>query len=215
MAAEAGGGIIGGGAVHRGPLFPKCIMMNADLHTQIDSDWCRDDSQKLAMAFMFLMTNIPRLTQRCAREMSLHKVEVMAKHSSESMREVFAFLTEVLQDLHDTITRPDLDGWGLPLGLLNQADLRHKGNRHVEVQLRSLRMGLHQVLTMCRSLAEQIAYEATKATGENSAQSLAEMKAANNAVLAQLTFVSGKVDQRVQELTAQPERHDCFTQFGV
>lgn len=65
-------------------------------------------------------------------------------------------------------------------------------------------MGLHQVLAMCRSLAEQIAYVATKATGEKSAQSLAEMKAANDAVLAQLTR---KVDQRVQELTAQPERH--------
>ena len=73
-------------------------------------------------------------------------------------------------------------------------------------------MGLHQLLAMCRSLAEQIAYEATKATGEKSAPSLAEIKAANDAVLAQLTLVSGKVDERVQELSTQPE---TYTHLGV
>jgi hypothetical protein len=215
---------IGGSAV----LFPKCMAIDRSCR-QIDS-YPIDPIQKLAMAFMFLMTEIPKLTQRGAREMSLHKVRAASNSSRENIPEVFAFLTKVLQDLHDDVTNPEIydvrefDGFDgirpVPqaIGLLLQVDLSHQGNRHAEVELRSLRMGFHQLLAMCRNLAEQIAYEATKATGEKSAPSLAEMKAANDAVLAQLTAFSKKVDQRVQELSAQPEHAVImgrYTHLGV
>ncbi len=122
--------------------------------------------------------------------------------------------------LHDDITDPEIydrGTLGVPQakGLLNHVDLSHRGNRHAEVELRSLRMGLHQLLAMCRSLAEQIAYETTKATGAKSAPSLSEMKVATDAALAQLTLVSGKVDKRVQELSAQPESMGRYTHLGV
>ena len=190
-------------------------------YREIESDGC-DPIQKLAMAFMFLMTEIPQLTQRGAREMSLHKVHGASNSSRKGMREVFAFLTTVLQDLHDRVTNPAPDIYyrgamqtPQAIGLLHQVDLSHSGNRHAEVQLRSIRIGLHQLLAMCRNLAEQIAYEATKATGEKSVLSLAEMKEANDAVLTQLTAFSIKVDQRVQELSAQPESMGRYTHLGV
>ena len=169
--------------------FPECLMQ-AQNHNAC---------QKIAQAFMFLVSEIPRLTQRGDREMSFWKVQKMSEHSSRSMKEVFTFLMTVLQDLQDNISNHS--------GLLNQVDLSHKGNRHAERDLRQLRLGLNQSLALCRNLTEQIAYEATKATGGRSPHLLAEMKALNDAVLAQLTFISERVNRRVQELSATPQQY--------
>ena len=170
--------------------LPECLM-----HAQ-NYDAC----QKIAQAFMFLVTEIPQLTQRGDREMSFWKVHKMSESSSSRMREVFAFLMTVLQDLQDSISNHS--------GLLNQADLSHQGNRHAERDLRQLRLGLTQSLAMCRNLTEQIAYEATKATRERSPHLLAEMRALSDAVLAQLTLISERVNRRVQELSTMPQL--CF-----
>ena len=167
--------------------LPECLMQ-AQNHNAC---------QKIAQAFMFLVTEIPQLTQRGDREMYFWKVQNMSEHSSRRMKEVFAFLMTVLQDLQDSISNHS--------GLLNQADLSHQGNRHAERDLRQLRLGLNQSLAMCRHLTEQIAYEATRATGERSPHLLAEMKALNDAVLARLTFISESVNRRVQQLSAMPQ----------
>ena len=42
--------------------------------------------QKIAQAFMFLVTEIPQLTQRGDRELSFWKVQNMSEHSSRRMK---------------------------------------------------------------------------------------------------------------------------------
>ncbi len=158
---------------------------------------------------MSLITMFPRLTQRGARELSLPKVAIQARWCSQSCREVFQFLNNVLQALHVRITSP--------AGLLNQTAVHWDGkfdgegnrNRHAEVELRALRMGLHQALEMCRSLTTLVAEEAQKVPGEH--RRLAEVLAANQLVLGQLTQVATAVNQRVQQLSQDQDQDPTHT----
>jgi hypothetical protein len=178
--------------------MPSCMA-----HHAYDFELQHCDS--IARAFMSLITMFPRLTQRGARELSLPKVALQARFASQSCREVFQFLNNVLQALHVRITSP--------AGLLNQTAVHGEqycagpANRHAEVQLRALRMGLHHALEMCRSLTTLVAEEAQKVPGEH--RRLAEVLAANQLVLGQLTQVATAVNQRVQQLSQDQEhRHD-------
>ncbi len=78
---------------------------------------------------------------------------------------------------------------------------RHRGNRHAERDLRQLRAGLQMLQTMSRNLKAQIEYEVTRAEGERSRVSLAEMNTANDAVLARMTAICEQVNQRIHELS--------------
>lgn len=153
----------------------------------------------IARAFMSLITLFPLLTQRGARELSVWKVATQAKFASKQCREVFQYLNNVMQALHVRITSPT--------GLLNQTakhgehNCVEPANRHAEVQLRGLRMGLHQALQMCRSLTTLVAEEAQKVPGEH--RRLTEVLAANQLVLGRLTLVATAVNQRVQQLSQE------------
>ena len=146
---------------------------------------------KIAQAFMFLITELPNVTQKGARELSAHKVAYAKKWASQHLRDVLAFSTQALQDLHDKIAHPS--------GLLNQV-ARHGheplDNRHAEVQLRQLLRGVHQLLAMHSSFTAFVAEDLHTRT-----QLLADINAASDVVLAQLTMISGKVNQRIQQLS--------------
>ena len=182
--------------------MPSCMA-----HHAYDVELQHCDS--IARAFMSLITMFPRLTQRGARELSLPKVALQARFASQGCREVFQFLNNVLQALHVRITGP--------AGLLNQTAVHWDGkfdgegnrNRHAEVQLRALRMGLHQALEMCRSLTTLVAEEAQKVPGEH--RRLAEVLAANQLVLGQLTQVATAVNQRVQQLSQDQDQDPTHT----
>jgi hypothetical protein len=81
----------------------------------------------------------------------------MRQSSRRRFEEVSAFLKNELQKLHDNIARPD--------GLLLEDDLRHSGNRHAEVQLRQLGMGLRQSMATCSNLAKQMGMRSSGAAG--------------------------------------------------
>jgi hypothetical protein len=177
-------------------------------YRDVDIDMsCFDHIQQMSLALMFLTTNIPQLTQRGDREMSLHKVVKVSELSGQAMQEVFAFLTRVLQDLHRSISSTDpIEPMNPePRGLLNQRDLSHQGNRHAERDLRQLRAGLQMLQTMSRNLKAQIEYEVARAEGERSRVSLAEMNTANDAVLARMTAVWEQINQRIHELSIQED----------
>lgn len=132
--------------------------------------------------------------------MSVWRVAAAAEGASQQCRETFDFLMNLLQALHDRITGP--------AGLLSQQAIHgpHPANRHAEVQLRQLRMGLHQALAMCRQLTALVAEEASKIPGHH--RHLADAITGNQLVLAQLTSIAGLVNQRVAELSAERGRHD-------
>ena len=69
------------------------------------------------------------------------------------------------------------------------------------MQLRQLGMGLRQSMVMCSNLAEQMGTDLYQATCE-----YLGMRAANGAVLAQQTLITGKVEGRVEELSRR-RRH--------
>jgi hypothetical protein len=142
---------------------------------------------------MFLATELPCLTQHGSRELSAYKVHRMRQSSKQRFEEVSAFLKNELQELHDYIASPD--------GLLLEDDLSHSGNRHAEVHLRQLGMGLRQSMAMCCNLAEQMGTDLYQASCEANG-----MRAANGAVLAQLTLITGKVEGRVEELSRRRRR---------
>jgi hypothetical protein len=145
---------------------------------------------KIAEAFMFLIMELPAVTQKGARELSAHKVAYAKKQASQKLRDVLAFSTQALQDLHDKIAHPS--------GLLNQV-ARHghePWNRHAEVQLRQLLRGVHQLLAMHSSFTAFVAEDLPTGT-----QLLADINPVSDVVLAQLTMISGKVNQRIQELS--------------
>jgi hypothetical protein len=154
---------------------------------------------KIAQAFMFLITELPNVTQKGARELSAHKVAYAKKWARKHLRDVLAFSTQALQDLHDKIAHPS--------GLLNQV-ARHghePDNRHAEVQLRQLLRGVHQLLAMHSSFTAFVAEDLPT----ESTQLLADINAASDVVLAQLTMISGKVNQRIQELSAPRNPAAC------
>ena len=155
---------------------------------------------KIAQAFMFLIMELPAVTQKGARELSAHKVAYASKWASQRLRDVLAFSTQALQDLHDKIAHPS--------GLLNQV-ARHGheplDNRHAEVQLRQLLRGVHQLLAMHSSFTAFVAEDLLT----ESTQLLADINAASDVVLAQLTMISGKVNQRIQELSAPRNPAAC------
>ena len=185
------------------PMPPKFMTTERSVEMQlIDS---------LARAFMFLITMFPCLTQRGTREPSALTVATTSKCASNQCKETFHFLKNVLMALHVRITSAS--------GLLNQktehgqeffVEFRSKTSfvdfRRTEVELRELRMGLHQALEMCRSLTTLVAEEAQKVPGEH--MRLAEVLAANRLVLGQLTQVATAVNQRVQQLSQERRRHD-------
>lgn len=187
-----------------GEQFPRCLKGYRDVDIDMS---CFDHIQQMSLALMFLTTNIPQLTQRGDREMSLHKVVKVSESTGQAMQEVFAFLTRVLQDLHRSISSADPiePGNPEPRGLLNQRDLSHKGNRHAERDLRQLRAGLQMLQTMSRNVKAQIEYEVARTEGERSRVSLAEMNTANDAVLARMTAVWEQINQRIHELSIQED----------
>ncbi len=188
---------------------PNCMTTERSVEMQL--------CDSMARAFMFLITMFPCLTQRGTREPSAWTVATTAKFASNQCRETFQFLVNVLMALHVRISSPS--------GLLNQKTehgheffvefrmietfanaMNHRCNRRTEVELRELRMGLHQALEMCRSLTTLVAEEAQKVPGEH--MRLAEVLAANQFVLGQLTQVATAVNQRVQQLSQELRRHD-------
>jgi hypothetical protein len=161
--------------------IPECITSSSDYSSYCD---------KFARAFMFLIMELPCLTQQGSRELSAYKRDLLSKASVKECEKVFVFLKKELQEMHD--------GFSNPHGLLLEDDLSHSGNRHAEVQLRQLGMGLQQSVSMCRNLAEQLEtdlYQRYKA--------VAGLRAANDAVLEQLTLVSGRVEGRINELMSR------------
>lgn len=151
---------------------------------------------KIAQALMFLITELPKVTQKGTREQSVYAVAAASKSASQWMRDVLAFLTQALQDLHDKIAHPS--------GLLNHV-ARHGheplDDRHAEVKLRQLLRGVHQLLAMHSSFTAFVAEDLGPSTFHKHVQLLADINAASDVVLAQLTMILGKVNQRIQELS--------------
>jgi hypothetical protein len=153
------------------------------------------ECDKIAQAFMFLITELPQVTQKGAREMSAHKVAYASDSANRGVRNALAFLTKALQDLHDKIAHPS--------GLLNQV-ARHGhepgDNRHAEVQLRQLLRGVHQLLAMHSRFTAFVAEDLGPSTWHKHVQLLADINTASDVVLSQLTMISDKVNQRIQKL---------------
>jgi hypothetical protein len=79
------------------------------------------------------------------------------------------------------------------------ASSAYSGNRHAEEQLRQLGMGLRKSMAKCRNLAEQMGTDLYQRCEVG-------MRATNDAVLAQLTLVTGRVEGRVEELSWRRRR---------
>jgi len=160
---------------------------------------------KIAQAFMFLITELPQVTQKGAREMSAHKVQFASDSASRGVRNALAFLTKALQDLHDGIAHPS--------GLLNQvATHGHEpgDNRHAEVQLRQLLRGVHQMLAMHSSFTAFVAEDLGPSTSHQRVQPLSDINTASDVVLSQLTMISDKVNQRIQQLSRPRNPAACL-----
>ena len=127
--------------------------------------------------------------------MSAHKVAYASDSASRGLKDALAFQTQALQDLHDGIAHPS--------GLLNQV-ARHGhepgDNRHAEVELRQLLRGVHQLLAMHSSFTAFVAEDLGPSASRQRVQLLADINTASDVVLAQLTMISDKVNQRIQQL---------------
>jgi len=163
------------------------------------------ECDKIAQAFMFLIMELPQVTQKGARELSAHKVAYASDSASRGVKNALAFLTKALQNLHDKIAHPS--------GLLNQV-ARHGhepgDNRHAEVQLRQLLRGMHQMLAMHSSFTAFVAEDLGTSTWHKDVQLLADINTASDVVLSQLTMISDKVNQRIQQLSRPRNPAACL-----
>ena len=151
---------------------------------------------KIAHAYMLLITELPQVTQNGSREMSAFRVKAASDSASRGLRNILAFLTQALQNLHGEIAHPS--------GLLNQV-ARHGHepgeNRNAEIQLRQLLRGVHQLLLMHNSFTAFVAKDLGSSTNpKGHVQLLADIHATSDIVLALLTMILDKVNRRIQEL---------------
>jgi hypothetical protein len=75
---------------------------------------------KIAHAYMLLITELPQVTQKGSREMSVFRVKAASDLASRGLRNILAFLTQALQNLLGEIAHSS--------GLLNQV-ARHGHGR--------------------------------------------------------------------------------------